>query len=164
MAYSTFTLRGKHTTLTGSPHAGRVTIQPNTTIRDLVGNVIMTGSVTVSLAGDGSWAVTLPCDSPDLNPISGIGYRIDYDLIKSGVQDQVIAAPASLAGTTVDVSDLVSDVSLPTPVTTIVGPAGIRIIQHGTDPNVARPDITVVYWQGTARPVNGLPTDWWYNA
>lgn len=40
------------------------------------------------------------------------------------------------------------------------GPAGISVIHHGTDPNVARtPGAPVVYWIGTATPVNALAWD-----
>jgi hypothetical protein len=44
---------------------------------------------------------------------------------------------------------------------TVPGPAAVEIVNHGTDPNVARPDFVVVYWIGTATPVNALDTDWW---
>jgi hypothetical protein len=44
-----------------------------------------------------------------------------------------------------------------------IGPAGkaLEPVHHGTDPNVARPDHPVVYWIGTANPVNAQPTDFW---
>jgi hypothetical protein len=43
------------------------------------------------------------------------------------------------------------------------GPAGLVVVSHGTDPDVARPDSPVVYWIGTATPANGLAYDFWYD-
>lgn len=43
------------------------------------------------------------------------------------------------------------------------GPSGVVIVNHGVDPNVARPASVVVYWKGTADPVNAISTDWWDN-
>jgi len=39
------------------------------------------------------------------------------------------------------------------------GPSGITKVLHGSDPNVPRPDATLVYWVGTVRPVYGDPDD-----
>jgi len=39
------------------------------------------------------------------------------------------------------------------------GPPGVVKVNHGSDPNVARPDAPVVYWVGTVRPTYGLPDD-----
>lgn len=45
------------------------------------------------------------------------------------------------------------------------GDPGIVIVNHGTDGTVARPDdIAVVYWIGTAVPLNAAETDWWYGS
>jgi hypothetical protein len=43
-----------------------------------------------------------------------------------------------------------------------VGPAGIVIVEHGTNANMARPDSPVVYWVGSAAPLNAEPYDLWY--
>lgn len=40
------------------------------------------------------------------------------------------------------------------------GAPGVVIVHHGTDPNVPRPDDSpLVYWIGTADPVNAHPYD-----
>ena len=44
------------------------------------------------------------------------------------------------------------------------GDTNFERVDHGTDPNVARPNKALVYWYGAARPVNALPTDWWANS
>lgn len=41
------------------------------------------------------------------------------------------------------------------------GGGGITIVQHGTDPSVVRPASDLVYWVGTATPVNALSYDLW---
>ena len=38
---------------------------------------------------------------------------------------------------------------------------GVVKVFHGTDPNVARPNAPVVYWIGSADPVNALDEDWY---
>lgn len=50
------------------------------------------------------------------------------------------------------------------PQSTVPGPAAMVIVVHGTNPAVARPDVALVYWQGTVRPTAALATDWWLNA
>lgn len=43
-----------------------------------------------------------------------------------------------------------------------MGPSGLQVVHHGADPNVARPaGIPVVYWLGTAAPVNAVASDFW---
>jgi hypothetical protein len=37
--------------------------------------------------------------------------------------------------------------------------AAILTVQHGDDPNVARPLAAIIHWVGLARPVNSIPTD-----
>jgi len=124
VTYSTFTLKGKHATPAGTAHEGRVKVTPNTVIRD-AGGVIMSGPEIVSLDPMGSWSVTLPCDSPGLNPSTGIGYTVVYQLSSSSVNPQAFAALASLAGTTLDVSQIVTSVTPSAPATIPVpGPAG----------------------------------------
>jgi hypothetical protein len=39
------------------------------------------------------------------------------------------------------------------------GPAGLQKITHGSDPNVARPDVPLVYWVGSVTPVHADPDD-----
>jgi len=39
--------------------------------------------------------------------------------------------------------------------------SAIVVVSHGTDPAVARPAATVVYWVGSATPANALPYDFW---
>jgi hypothetical protein len=38
------------------------------------------------------------------------------------------------------------------------------VVNHGADGTVARPNASVVYWIGTAVPLNGAPTDLWYGS
>ena len=44
------------------------------------------------------------------------------------------------------------------------GVPGMVRVNHGTDPNAARPVSALVYWVGTARPVNALSSDLWLNS
>ena len=118
MAHSTFTLTGRHTTPGGVAHRGSVLIVPNTVMRDAAGKVILAGPETVPLDAAGAWSVTLPCDGPGLNPASGLGYQIVYRLASAAVATQSFAALASLAGTALDVSQLVTS-SIPTPTATV---------------------------------------------
>jgi hypothetical protein len=37
-------------------------------------------------------------------------------------------------------------------------------MNHGTDGTVARPDASIVYWIGSAVPLNGAETDFWYGS
>lgn len=121
--YGTLTLKGKHTTggPNGKPHAGQVVVEPNTVIRDTEGDVVMSGKERVTLAADGSWSIVLPCDSPELNPSSGIGYTVGFSLRATSLKSVSFYATADLAGKTLDVSDIVS-VSIPAPLSAIVGP------------------------------------------
>lgn len=43
------------------------------------------------------------------------------------------------------------------------GPVGIVVVQHGSDSSTARPTAPIVYWVGTATPVNAEPYDFWKN-
>ena len=125
VAYSTFTLTGKHTTPGGVAHRGSVEIRPNTVMRDAAGKVILAGPESVPLDAAGAWSATLPCDGPGLNPASGIGYQIAYRLASAAVATQSFAALPELAGTTLDVSEITGSgaptapATVPTP-----GPAG----------------------------------------
>ena len=119
MAYSTFTLKGKHAEPgpTGAPHKGRVVVTPNTVIRDAAGGVIMSGPLKPTLDETGAWSLILPCDSTELNPSSGIGYTIVYQFNASSVNPQAFAATADLAGTVLDVSRVLPGATPTAPVT-----------------------------------------------
>ena len=43
------------------------------------------------------------------------------------------------------------------------GPAGIVIVEHGSDGGVSRPDAPLVYWIGSATPTAANPYDFWYD-
>ena len=45
----------------------------------------------------------------------------------------------------------------------VPGPAGagMMVVHHGADPNVARPSVPWVLWLGTATPSNALAWDAW---
>jgi len=125
MTYDTFTLTGKHHTPADRPHSGRVKVTPNTVIRDAVGKVVLSGPEIATLDETGAWSLVLPCDSAGLNPASGIGYTITYQLAASGVNPQAFAALPALAGTTLDVSQISGTGTLVTPTTVpVAGPAG----------------------------------------
>ena len=131
MAHSTFTLTGKHATPSGKAHEGRVKVRPNTVIRDATGKVVLSGEEVATLDASGAWSLTLPCDGPGLNPSTGIGYTITYQLAASGVNPQAFAALPELAGTTLDVSQITGSGTLATP-TTIPTP-GPAAIAYDTD-------------------------------
>ena len=118
MAHSTFVLSGRATSPGGVVHRGSVLIVPNTVMRDAAGKVILAGPETVPLDAAGAWSATLPCDGPGLNPASGIGYQIVYRLASAAVATQSFAALPELAGTVLDVSQLVT-ASIPTPTATV---------------------------------------------
>lgn len=40
---------------------------------------------------------------------------------------------------------------------------GIVVVRHDTDANAPRPDVSVVYWIGTAEPVNAIEADLWFD-
>ena len=137
MTYSTFTLKGKHATPAGTAHEGRVKVTPNTVIRD-AGGVIMSGPEIVSLDPMGSWSVTLPCDSPGLNPSAGIGYTVVYQLSSSSVNPQAFAALPELAGTTLDVSQIITSATPSAPATVpVAGPAGAPGVKGDPGPTGA---------------------------
>jgi hypothetical protein len=136
MTYSTFTLTGKHTTPAGTAHQGRVKVIPNAEIRES-GKLIMSGPMTAELDPMGGWSLVLPCDSPGLNPSSGIGYTVVYQFNAASVNPQAFAALPELAGTVLDASEIVAG-STPTAPTTIpvagpVGPPGPPGIALDTD-------------------------------
>ena len=44
------------------------------------------------------------------------------------------------------------------------GDPGIVFCPHGTDGTVPRPSAPIVYWVGSAVPLNAAETDWWYGS
>jgi hypothetical protein len=44
------------------------------------------------------------------------------------------------------------------------GDPGVILIQHDTDGTVERPDAPIVYWVGSAVPLNAAATDFWYGS
>ena len=137
MAYDTFTLTGKHHSPADKPHSGRVKVRPNTVIRDAAGKVVLSGEEVATLDAAGAWSLVLPCDGPGLNPASGIGYTVTYQLAASGVNPQAFAALPELAGTTLDVSQITGSGTPAAPTTIpIPGPAGkdaISPVAYDTD-------------------------------
>lgn len=45
-----------------------------------------------------------------------------------------------------------------------VGGFGFAVVEHGDDPDAARPIADLVYWIGTAQPNNATVYDLWYTA
>lgn len=85
MAYTTRTVQGRHTTPTGTPDSGKVTIRPSTVIRDLAGAVVLAGHETVDLDATGAWSIDLPVPGPDLNDGEPFYYAVAPDLAKGDV-------------------------------------------------------------------------------
>src|SRR5690349_22058867 len=123
MAYGTFTLKGQHWAPSRKPRQGAVVVTPNTEIRDTDGKVILSGSEQVNLDESGAWSIELPCDSAGLNPSSGIGYTVGFSLHGASLRGVSFYATADMAGSTLDVADIVS-VDVPKPLSAIVGPQG----------------------------------------
>lgn len=122
MAYGTFTLKGQHTTPTSTPHKGKVSIRPNAIIRDLDGEVIMSGAVSVDLDETGAWTVTLPAgDDARISPSEGLGYVVSYRLQSQSFAPETVFVAAQPTGSTFDVSQIVTS-DPTTAVSTIVGP------------------------------------------
>jgi hypothetical protein len=42
-----------------------------------------------------------------------------------------------------------------------VGPTGVQLVFHGTNPLVPRPSFSLVYWIGSAVPAHATDYDWW---
>lgn len=78
------------------------------------------------------------------------------------VRDADVGAASGVAPLGAD--SKVPAANLPDPTPGPTGPAGVQVVSHGTDANVARPaGVPVVMWVGTVKPNNGLAYDWWYN-
>jgi hypothetical protein len=121
----TFTLIGYATSPGGRPRVGTVTVLPNTEIRHLDGSALLVGPDRVTTDALGAWSIELPCDGPDVNPSQGIGYRLEYALSGASRSPQEFYATADLAGTVLNVSDLVTtELDWPTPLTTTKGDKG----------------------------------------
>lgn len=106
-------------------------------------------------------------DDDNLNPIDWT-WGVDYRLTSNG---KSIAGPARHyievpTNTTVDLT-VASPVPSSTGTPIVKGAKGdpaITTVEHGTNGAIARPDtVGVVYWIGTAQPVNAEPFDWWYS-
>ena len=39
--------------------------------------------------------------------------------------------------------------------------AGAQVVVHGSNPNVARPNVGLVVWEGSVAPDNAAGTDFW---
>lgn len=80
-------------------------------------------------------------------------YSIDVDLAT-----QLVSASSPSFG--VELSTDTPGVELGVPgLTGPPGPTGLVKVEHGADPNVARPDAPLVYWVGTVQPLNADPDD-----
>ena len=81
--------------------------------------------------------------------------------------EQIYARVTAVAGTslTLKATDIVGTGTISVGTVTMSGlkgldgTSGIVKVTHGSDPNVARPTATIVYWVGTVQPVNALPDD-----
>lgn len=103
-------------------------------------------------------------DDPNINP-KGWTWQVTYRLTVNG---KSISSPASHPIKVEGGSQI--DLTTASPIPTskgsaiVRGPAGIVTVEHGTNGATLRPDTEgIVYWIGTARPLEAQPFDWWYS-
>lgn len=141
-----FTLSGRLTSLSG-PRKGDVYVAPSVpVIRDLGGNTLIAGGVTVALDGTGAFSIPgLPStDDPAIDP-QDFTYRVIFRLAGEPVSSVVFEAPSTV--TALDVSDLVAiEPGAPT-YTSLVTLAdfaalGIRVTTAEADVDALRVDLT----------------------
>lgn len=154
-------IKGQFIDFTGAAIVGTVTFTPTATavVAGVSKKIAVGTSIAVTLDDNGALDITLPAtDDPETNP-AGWTYSVAEGF--PGGRSYSIDAPMN---TTQDLATL-APVPSANGVAIVRGPSGVQIVAHGTNAATARPaDAAVVYWQGTARPTNALPTDWWYNA
>lgn len=127
-------------------------------IHQATGTVVTDTTETVPEDADGIVEFSLPhVDQPGfVDPAGNAVTMWSYDVkvtVKGAASYPQTLQPL-VGSTTVDL-DLVP--SAGTAVPTISTPTTLAAVAHGDNPNVARPDATVVFWLGTVEPVNADP-------
>jgi hypothetical protein len=77
------------------------------------------------------------------------------------IETATVLVANPIPAVSVNVPMLTATIGVPGPSgpTGPAGPIGMQKVVHGSDPNVARPAVPVVYWVGTVQPVNADPDD-----
>lgn len=113
MAYPTVTLTGTYQHVDGTPAKGSVDIAPTTTvIRDIDGDVVLTGTRRLDLDETGKFSIALPAtDADGLDP-TGFGYTVTPRLFHANLGAVTFGLPASLGSLDMaDVTQVDPDVS-----------------------------------------------------
>lgn len=107
---STATVTGTYVDLSGNPVRGSISFTPQTIIKETSANVIIIPTiVNKTFDTTGTFSVTLPCtNDPDVTPEPFV-YTIEENF--SGGRTFAIALPISIAGTTVNLADLLPALS-----------------------------------------------------
>jgi len=105
VSLSTCTIQGTYVDLNGNPVRGSLIFKPQTILKELALNVILIPvAIVKELDANGSVNIVLPVTSdPDVTPQPFI-YEITENF--SGGRTFAVALPLSLAGTTVNLADL----------------------------------------------------------
>jgi hypothetical protein len=105
------TVTAKYLKLDGTAASGKVTFQASTVLKNTSANeIIYPVDFTVTLNGSGVLSVVLPStDDPDIDP-QGWFYTVTEDITGSDVSlTYTISLPFDLAGSTVDLADIVHE-------------------------------------------------------
>jgi hypothetical protein len=102
---STATITGTYVDLSGNPVRGSISFTPQTIIKELALNVIIIPTIIQeTFDANGSFSLTLPCtNDPDVTPEPFV-YVLEENF--TGGRSFGIALPISIAGTTVNLADL----------------------------------------------------------
>lgn len=102
---STATVIGTYVDLSGNPVRGSISFTPQTILKDTTLNVIVIPTIIAkTFDANGSFTITLPCtNDPDVVPQPFV-YTLEENF--AGGRSFSIALPISIAGTTVNLADL----------------------------------------------------------
>ncbi len=102
---STATVQGTYVDLSGNPVRGSISFTPQTIIKELAANaIIIPVIIQKTFDANGSFSVTLPCtNDTDVTPEPFV-YVLEENF--TGGRSFGIALPTSIAGTTVNLADL----------------------------------------------------------
>lgn len=107
---STATVIGTYVDLSGNPVRGSISFTPQTILKDTTLNVIIIPTIiSKTFDANGSFTITLPCtNDPDVVPEPFV-YTLEENF--AGGRSFSIALPISIAGTTVNLADLLPALS-----------------------------------------------------
>lgn len=106
----------------------------------------------------------LPASNSTVYNPTGFTWRVEFNLMEASTGNAVQIEPFHIYVNEGVVHDLVTEMPAGVANGTAItrGDPGVLRVLHGTNGELLRPDVeSVVYWIGTARPVNALPYDWW---